>query len=384
VRKRRIGGIDTLDSISRKYGVRRGREEEMTEKPEERVEKEETFIAPQEVVGNRVRNWIESGEKWGEGSSGKERTQEPKQEKVTEKGRRGRPTKAESIGRGRRDSSGSIVSLLSKRDRRSDSGSGEEGEEEKNRRLKRAKAATTSTTEENTNKEMEMEKIEEIMRKQKEDIIREMKTILITQREEMVKELKKELREEVRIEVKKEMNKEIERVREEEKNARKRLEGEIEKMRKIIEDSEKRRRDQESRERRLNIVVRGEKIEGGKVIDAVRSVLERMGMKDKGIKVKEAFKLKSREDDSLILVKLYSMDEKRMIMENKFKLKGTNVFVDDDMTKSERDRQSAMRMWAKIERAKGMNVKIGFGRAWMNGREYVWNEERKCMNEKNF
>jgi len=356
----------------------------MTEKPEERVEKEETFIAPQEVVGNRVRKWVESGEKWGEGSSGKERTQEPKQEEVTEKGRRGRPTKAESLGRGRRDSSGSIVSLLSKRDRRSDSGSGEEGDEEKNRRSKRAKAATTSTTEENTNKEMEMEKIEEIMRKQKEDIIREMKTMLITQREEMVKELKKELREEVRIEVKKEMKKEIERVREEEKNARKRLEGEIEKMRKIIEDSEKRRRDQESRERRLNIVVRGEKIEGGKVIDAVRSVWERMGMKDKGIKVKEAFKLKSREDDSLILVKLYSMDEKRMIMENKFKLKGTNVFVDDDMTKSERDRQRAMRMWAKIERAKGMNVKIGFGRAWMNGREYVWNDERKCMKEKNF
>ena len=38
----------------------------MTEKPEERVEKEETFIAPQEVVGNRVRKWGESGEESGE------------------------------------------------------------------------------------------------------------------------------------------------------------------------------------------------------------------------------------------------------------------------------------------------------------------------------
>ncbi|KYM93668.1 hypothetical protein ALC62_15727 [Cyphomyrmex costatus] len=301
-----------------------------------------------------------------------------------EKGRRGRPTKAESLGRDRRDSSGSILSLLSKRERGSDSDSGEDGDGEAKHSTKRAKADKKSKAEDSANKEMKMEKLEEIMRKQKEDIIREMKGILIMQREEMVKELKKEFMEEVRKEVKKEMNKEIEKIREEEMNARKSLEGEIEKMRKTLEESEKRRLDKERRERRMNFVVRGEKVGERRVTDAVNGVFEKMGVKDKGIKVKEAFQLKSREGDSVILVKLSSVDEKRMVMENKNKLRGTNVFVDDDMTKSERDRQSAMRKWAKIEREKGMNVKIGFGRAWMNEKEYEWNEERKWMNEKNF
>jgi len=56
------------------------------------------------------------------------------------------------------------------------------------------------------------------------------------------------------------------------------------------------------------------------------------------------------------------MDEKRMIMEKKNKLKGTTIYVDDDLTKNERERQSAMRVWAKSEREKGMSVKVGIGR----------------------
>lgn len=37
-------------------------------------------------------------------------------------------------------------------------------------------------------------------------------------------------------------------------------------------------------------------------------------------------------------------------MEKKNKLKGTRVYVDDDLTKSERERQSEVRIWVRRER----------------------------------
>ena len=360
----------------------RGREEGMSERKKDKVEKEETFIAPVEVDSCRGKRWVEGGDKWGLGSEEGDR-EEAKQEKVTERKKpRGRPTKAESLGKSRRDSANSIVSLLSKRGRTNDSGRGEEDDKGITQSVKRAKEGEPS--QDGMGDGINMEKIEKMMNKQREDTVKEMTLLLARQREEIVKQIKTELMEEVRREVKNEMKKEIEKFREEERIARKILESELEKMRKIIQDSEKRTQEQERRERSLNIVVRGEKVEGRRVMDAVTKVFEKIGVKDRGIKVKDVFKLRSREDDSLILVKLYSMDEKRMIMEKKNKLKGTTIYVDDDLTKNERERQSAMRVWAKSEREKGMSVKVGIGRAWMNGREYVWNEERKCMNEKIF
>lgn len=46
----------------------------------------------------------------------------------------------------------------------------------------------------------------------------------------------------------------------------------------------------------------------------------------------------------MIIVKLNSMDDKKAIMEKKNKLKGTRVYVDDDLTKSQRERQSEVRI----------------------------------------
>jgi len=96
---------------------------------------------------------------------------------------------------------------------------------------------------------IDMEKIEKMMNKQREDTVKEMTLLLARQREEIVKQIKTELMEEVRREVKNEMKKEIEKFREEERIARKILESELEKMRKIIQDSERRTQEQERRER---------------------------------------------------------------------------------------------------------------------------------------
>ncbi|KYN50592.1 hypothetical protein ALC57_10669 [Trachymyrmex cornetzi] len=144
---------------------------------------------------------------------------------------------------------------------------------------------------------------------------------------------------------------------------------------------EKKNSDQERRERRLNIVIKGVEVKGGSVREMVGSVFEKIGLNESEINVKDAFMIRGKERESMIMVKLNSMYDKRRIMEKKGKLRGSRVYVDDDMTKSERDRQREIRRWAKNERDKGKSVKVGFGRGWLNGKEYEWKSERG-VNEK--
>lgn len=150
-----------------------------------------------------------------------------------------------------------------------------------------------------------------------------------------------------------------------------------------IEGVEKKRMEQEKRERRFNIVLRGVEVEGRKVKDVVAGVLKRMVDLDKGIQIREAFKIGNGEKGNVILVKLNSMDDKRVILERKNKLKGTSVYVDEDLTKIERDRQRVIRVWAKNGREKEQIVRIGFSKAWVDGKEYVWDEKRGMVGRKN-
>ncbi|EGI70947.1 hypothetical protein G5I_00254 [Acromyrmex echinatior] len=93
----------------------------------------ETFI-----LKTRVKKWIEGGDKWGQGFEEGNRV-DAKQERGTEKRKPGRPTKAESLGKSRKDSTSSIISLLSKRGRTSDSDSGKEDDSGTTQSVKRVK-----------------------------------------------------------------------------------------------------------------------------------------------------------------------------------------------------------------------------------------------------
>ncbi|KYN38116.1 hypothetical protein ALC56_07516 [Trachymyrmex septentrionalis] len=156
-------------------------------------------------------------------------------------------------------------------------------------------------------------------------------------------------------------------------------------LKKRVEEIEKRRDDQERRDRRLNVVMRGVEVEGGNMKDAAVGVLKKLGGLDKEIKIREVYKIGNRMNDrmndrtneSVLLVKLNSLDDKKEIMIRRNKLTGTKIYVDDDLTKDERERQKEIRFWAKREKERGRRVKVGFGKAWMNGKEYVWSEERK-------
>ncbi|KAG5319550.1 MOS1T transposase, partial [Pseudoatta argentina] len=289
------------------------------------------------------------------------------------KGRRGRPTKAESLARERRDgsTSGSIFSILAKRNKSSGSESEQEDKDKKKQRVKNDEEKADIKEERKEQIEGTMDKMEEMLRK----LLAETKQEILDKVEQKGEEIKRE--------IKKKMKDEIEKIRAEERKAREKLENELKELKEKVQEMEKKNIDQERRERRLNIVIKGVEIKGGNVREAVTGVFEKMGVNENEINVKDAYMIRVKEKESMIVVKLSSMYDKRKVMENKNKLRGSRVYVDDDMMKSERDRQSAIRGWAKNERAKGLKKKdeefwkflndfdvIGLIETWVDEREW--------------
>jgi len=57
------------------------------------------------------------------------------------------------------------------------------------------------------------------------------------------------------------------------------------------------------------------------------------------------------------------------------------IFIDDDLTKKEREIQNHLREKAKEERRKGNRAKIGYAKIWVNDKCYWWNAREKRLTE---
>lgn len=56
-------------------------------------------------------------------------------------------------------------------------------------------------------------------------------------------------------------------------------------------------------------------------------------------------------------------------------LKGTGIFVDDDLSWKEREVQNIIRQQAK-DKAEGKRVKIGYKKAWIGDEKWIWKNEK--------
>ena len=72
--------------------------------------------------------------------------------------------------------------------------------------------------------------------------------------------------------------------------------------------------------------------------------------------------------NEVIVVGLHNTDDKTEIWKSKHKIKGSNIFTDDDLTKDKRIRQSEIRRAAKIERGKGDEVRVGYDKIQEDGK----------------
>ncbi|XP_046589873.1 uncharacterized protein LOC124293349 [Neodiprion lecontei] len=144
-------------------------------------------------------------------------------------------------------------------------------------------------------------------------------------------------------------------------------------------DAEKNWEAQEKWERRNNVMIRGLEVDVGGRADrlAERLLAEVTG---ELINIKEVQVFQEGRNRAL-LVKLGDWVTKRKVMDGKSVLKGRKVFIDDDLTKREKEIQIEITKRATEARASGMRVKIGYMKLWVGDSMYVWSEEEKGLKE---
>lgn len=169
---------------------------------------------------------------------------------------------------------------------------------------------------------------------------------------------------------------------EKERESRKKSEerkGEMEERVKVLE---KREEERERDKRRRNIVMRGVEIGKGEAREEVEKILKEIGMKE-GIGKIRRIKIGKGDEREIVVVELNSEEEKSRIMEGKRKLKGSKVWIEDDLTYEERRARWIMRRIAEEEEGKGSRVWRGYGKVRINEEWWRWDEEvRGVVNRK--
>jgi len=84
----------------------------------------------------------------------------------------------------------------------------------------------------------------------------------------------------------------------------------------------------------------------------------------------------------VIVVRIVGEEGKKKVMSNKYKLKGGNVFIENDLSYEERKVQEKMNRWAREKRAEGVEVKVGRGRLRLRGKWIGWEEIEREEREK--
>lgn len=131
----------------------------------------------------------------------------------------------------------------------------------------------------------------------------------------------------------------------------------------------------EKEERRRNLVLRGIRIGERGIREITEEVLKKIGVEAKIEDIKK-IDIGKKDKDSLVVIKVGSEEEKSRIMQNKWKLKGSEIWLNDDLTWEERRVRWKVTQVARKEQGEGRKVRIGQGRIWIEGEWWMWDEER--------
>lgn len=140
---------------------------------------------------------------------------------------------------------------------------------------------------------------------------------------------------------------------------------------------------QDRDKRRNNIIVSGIDLEGINIETLVIELNKLLG-DNLGIKInfKSAFKIGPKT----CLAELYSWNDKREVLQNKYKLRKVKdkvIYINDDLTKNEREIQSSIMKRANEEKKAAKQVKVGYQKLIINGTVWKWDKENKKLIESN-
>jgi len=132
-------------------------------------------------------------------------------------------------------------------------------------------------------------------------------------------------------------------------------------------------RDKKREEKKCNIIIRGIKMPKETEKDWKRGREWATEFIKENLRV-ECKPVSCRESGAVVVVKLETDEIKREIMRNKYILKGGKIFIENDLSWEERKTQGEINKWAKVQKEKGIDVKIGIGRVRVKGIWRYWTE----------
>lgn len=153
---------------------------------------------------------------------------------------------------------------------------------------------------------------------------------------------------------------------------------EVNKLKKLLVDVEERKT------RKCNIVIRGMLFPE----DIEKNIICRTQWIQEFIKEKlevECKVISSRNSGPVIIARIGSVEQKNEIMQNKYKLKGHNIFIEHDLSWEQREIQRKILRWAIEQRNKGEDIIVGIGKVKVGGVWKLWEkieEEEDKQNNK--
>lgn len=145
---------------------------------------------------------------------------------------------------------------------------------------------------------------------------------------------------------------------------------------KKLEDREEKR---EKEQRKNNIIIKGMGLTENENEQSIKDLIKKSIGVDTVIK--RVYNINKKEEWKIILAEVETWEQKREIMLHKNKLKGTKIYIENDLTKEERRIQTELVKIAKDEREKGSRVKIGYKKLVINNVSYEWNEMERGVTE---
>jgi len=137
-------------------------------------------------------------------------------------------------------------------------------------------------------------------------------------------------------------------------------EGEREEAKIEINKLKRKMEDRERRERKHNLVIKGLKGKGKKnlIQNAQKFLKEEFEVKE-GMK---EMQIAGGEGREVVIIRMDSWERKEEIMRRKKKLGSRQIYIDNDLTQEKREVQRKLRVVARGERTKGRRTKVGYRR----------------------
>lgn len=188
-----------------------------------------------------------------------------------------------------------------------------------------------------------------------------------TEMEEM-KRMMKEMMEQMKrnLEENKELREEIRKNQEKWEEERQCLVQRIDHLEGRIEAMDKQKR-------KNNIIIKGnmeKPLEDEKAVE--KFLEEKINTK---IRVVQTRQIQTGRNGIITWAKLDSWSSKQDVMKKKSALRGTDLFIQNDLTLEEQRVEAEIRKIARSERTKGKQVKIGYQKIEIDGQLYIWNNK---------